>query len=251
MSAFRLAERAVQAAFVVLLFLGWHLATARGAVSPLLLPPLPEVGREFVALLRSGAFWPDLRVTLSEFLLAFALAAVAGIVVGCLVGRSRYAVQVFDPMFAALYSIPTIVFFPLYVLFFGVGAGSKVAMGATMAFFPVVLSTTSGLQQVRREYVAAARSMGASPLRMFWRVMLPAAFPAVFAGLRIGLTLAFLAVLGTEMLVSLAGLGHRIVESAESMDSVPMFAYIALAMLPAALLHLATSWAGARAQGEA
>jgi ABC-type nitrate/sulfonate/bicarbonate transport system permease component len=99
-----------------------------------------------------------------------------------------------------LYAVPTILLFPLYLLFFGIGSPSKIALGATLAFFPIALSTIAGFTQVSRIYIAAARSMGASPLQLFRYVLVPDAFPVVIAGLRMGLVLGFLAILGGETL---------------------------------------------------
>jgi NitT/TauT family transport system permease protein len=159
---------------------------------------------------------------------------------------------VFDPLFAGLFAIPVILLYPLYELFFGLGPGSKIAMGATFAFFPVVLSTISGLSRVDRSYVTAARSMGASSTQMFWSVMLPGAFPVVLSGLRMGLILAFLSILGSETIASLSGLGYQIKGSAENMDTAIMFAYIVFVLLIAALLNFVVSFAeasGAREGG--
>jgi ABC-type nitrate/sulfonate/bicarbonate transport system permease component len=155
-------------------------------------------------------------------------------------------VRVFDPLLAGIYSIPAILLFPLYVLFFGLGAGSKIAIGANIAFFPVVLNTIAGFANVDKTYVTAARSMGASGAQMFWSVMLPAAFPVVLTGLRIGFIIAFLAILGSETIASLAGLGHRIVTYAESMDPAKMFAYIFFAIFIAVALNGVVSYVEAR-----
>lgn len=246
MTASRIGERLVQLGFVVTLGFLWQLATVGGRVSPLLLPPLAAVCREFLALVRTGAFWPDLRVTLYELLVAFLVAAGAGTAIGYFVSRSGYAIRVFDPLFAGIYSIPTILLFPLYVLFFGIGSGSKIAMGATIAFFPVVLNTIAGLNYVDRAHVTAARSMGASSIQMFWNVMLPAAFPVVLTGVRMGLVSAFLSILGTETIAAFSGLGHRIVELGENMDTAKMFAYVIFVILIAFLLNAVVSFAEGR-----
>jgi ABC-type nitrate/sulfonate/bicarbonate transport system permease component len=195
-------------------------------------------------------FWPDLRVTLYELGVAFAIAAVAGSSIGYLVSRSHFAIRVFDPLFAGIFAIPAILLYPLYVLFFGLGPGSKIAMGATIAFFPVVLNTISGLSRVDSVYVTAARSMGASSPQMFWSVMLPGAFPIVLTGLRMGLILAFLSILGAETISSFSGLGHQIAGLAENMDTASMFAYIVFVLLIAFLLNFAVSFAEARGRRE-
>ena len=250
MKGSRLAQRLVQLGFLVLVALAWQVAAIRGGVSPLLLPPPAAVYHEFLSLLMSGMFWPDLKVTLYELGVSFSIAAVSGSAIGYIVSRSRYAIRVFDPLFAGIFAIPAILLYPLYVLFFGLGPGSKIAMGATIAFFPIVLNTISGLSRVDSTYVTAARSMGASPLQMFRSVMLPAAFPIILTGLRMGLILAFLSILGSETIASFSGLGHQIAGLAENMDTASMFAYIIFVLMIAFVLNLAVSFAEARGRVE-
>jgi len=242
----RLAYRLVQVGFIALILLAWYLATRNGLVNPILLPSLTSSWHEFVLLIESGSYWPDLEVTMYELAVAFSIAATFGCVIGYIVSRTRFSVRVFDPLFAGMYSVPAILLFPLYVLFFGLGPGSKIAIGATIAFFPVVLNTIAGFDYVDRAYIVSARSMGASAPQMFWSVMLPAAFPVVITGLRMGFILAFLSILGSETIASLAGLGHRIVSYAESMDPAKMFAYIFLAIIMAFVLNAVVSLAEAR-----
>jgi ABC-type nitrate/sulfonate/bicarbonate transport system permease component len=238
--------RGVQIGVIAAVLILWQYVTSHGLVSPILLPTLSASWAEFLKVLTTGAFWPDLRVTLSELVAAFAIASVLGCSIGYLVSRTGYSIRVFDPFFAGLYSIPTILLFPLYVLFFGLGEGSKIAIGATIAFFPVVLNTISGFAYVDKVYITAARSMGASEVQMFWSVMFPAAFPVVLTGLRMGFIIAFLAILGSETIASLAGLGHRIVTYAESMDPAKMFAYIFFAIGISFLLNALVSSVEAR-----
>jgi ABC-type nitrate/sulfonate/bicarbonate transport system permease component len=246
----RIAQRFVQLGFLALVALAWKIASVRGGVSPLLLPPPAAVYHEFLSLLMTGMFWPDLKVTLYELIVSFLIAAIAGSAIGYAVSRSRYSILTFDPLFAGLFAIPAILLYPLYVLFFGLGPGSKIAMGATIAFFPIVLNTISGLARVDSVYVTAARSMGASSLQMFRSVMLPAAFPIILTGLRMGLILAFLSILGSETIASFSGLGHQIAGLAENMDTASMFAYIIFVLMIASLLNFAVSFVEARGKRE-
>jgi ABC-type nitrate/sulfonate/bicarbonate transport system permease component len=248
MKGMKLVYHLVQAGFVATVALAWYLATYHGYISPILLPSLTASVHEFWLLLASGSYWPDLQITLTELATAFSIAAVLGCSVGYLVSRNGFTVRVFDPLFAGLYSIPLVLLFPLYVLFFGLGEGSKIAIGATIAFFPIVLNTISGFDYVDKTYITAARSMGASGFQMFWCIMLPAAFPVVITGLRMGFIVAFLSILGTETIASLAGLGHKIVTYAESMDPAKMFAYIFFAIGIEFLLNFLVSTAERRAK---
>lgn len=239
-------QRGVQVLFLVVAGLAWYWAVSNGEVSPLILPPLGAVWTNFRHIIVTGSFWPDLSVTLTELVSAFALAAVLGCLVGYLVSRSSFAVRVFDPLLAGMYSVPAILLYPLYVLFFGIGTGSKIAIGTTIAFFPVALSTIAGLSNVNRSLITAARSMGASDWQMFSRVLLPAGFPVVLAGLRLGLVISLLSILGTETIASFEGVGHRIVSYAESMDIAPMFAWVFLAIIVAWILNGLASYIEAR-----
>jgi ABC-type nitrate/sulfonate/bicarbonate transport system permease component len=135
------------------------------------------------------------------------------------------------------------------LLFFGIGVQSKIATGATIAFFPIVLSTIAGFSQVSRVYVSAAVSMGASTSQLFWYVMLRDAFRVVMAGLRMGLTLGFFTILGAEAIASGGGLGHQIVTMAESLEPAKMYAYIAITVIAAIALNALASWIEARGRG--
>ena len=233
-AAARQPRRAGRLSCVVLLGL-WYLGTTRWGVSPILLPNPVAVWHELVDVLRSGEF----------------IARSAGHAdrvrhrVCDLVDRRHHArlsrsaartirIRVFEPLFAGIYSVPIILFLPLYVLFFGLGPASKIALGATISFFPIVLNTIAGFGNVDRIFITAARSMGASDFQLFRYVLLPAALPVILTGLRIGFTVALLSILGSETIASLAGLGHRIVHLAEGMEMARMFAYIAFVVAIAA-----------------
>ena len=130
----------------------WYLASTRWGVSHLLLPNPVRVWEELKDVLGTGEFLPDLKVTLGELAAAFALSSTTGITLGYLVSRSQYLIRVFEPLLAGIYSIPIILFLPLYVLFFGLGPASKIALGATISFFPIVLNTVAGFGYVDRIY---------------------------------------------------------------------------------------------------
>jgi ABC-type nitrate/sulfonate/bicarbonate transport system permease component len=234
-------SRVVQVAFLAAILLLWVLATSAWHVSHILLPRPLNVWEQFVDIIRSGEFVPDLWVTLRELAAAFAISLTLGITLGYLISRSSYLVKVFEPLFAGIYSIPIILFLPLYILFFGLGSPSKIALGATISFFPIVLNTIVGFGNVDRTLVTAARSMGASDLQLFRYVLFPAALPVILAGLRMGFTVALLSVIGSETIASLAGLGHRIVNLAENMDMARMFAYIVFVVAIAAFLNAVVS----------
>ena len=245
-TAQQLASRAVQLGFLLALFILWYLATNEWGVNRLLLPNPIAVWHQLIGILKSGEYLPDLRVTATEFAAAFVLAMTGGTLAGYLVSRTRYTIRVFEPLFAGIYSVPIILFLPLYVLFFGLGPASKIALGTTISFFPIVLSTIAGFSNVDRTLVTAAQSMGASDYQLFRYVLVPAALPVILTGLRMGFTVAMLSILGSETIASLAGLGHHIVQLAENMEMARMFAYIAFVVVMVALLNAVVSHLEAR-----
>lgn len=230
--------RGIQIGFVVAIALLWYYLGAARVVSPIFLPPLPQVFDKLVQVVQSSRLYENILVTLFELFVAFCIASVLGLIIGYFVGRSRYATLVFEPLLAGTFAVPLIVFLPLYILFFGIGVESKIAFGASYAFFPIVLNTISGISQVDPRLVVVARSMGANERQLFRRVLLPAALPVIVTGLRIGFTIGFLSILGSEMISGLRGLGTRIVTLAEGMNTAEMFAYILLVIVLAIILNV-------------
>jgi len=154
--------RAIQVAFVIVVIALWYYVGHSGLVSPIFLPKLPNVLDKFVGIVQSSTFYENLGITLFELLVAVAIASTCGLTIGYLVGRSRYAVVVFEPLLASVFAVPLVVFLPLFILFFGIGIESKIAFGAAYAFFPIALNTIGGISQVDPRFVTVARSMGAS-----------------------------------------------------------------------------------------
>ena len=132
----RLLSRGVQAGFVLVLLAAWYLGTTFGHISPILLPNPVNVFDELMDVLRTGEFIDDLQVTLGEVAAAFSISATTGVALGYLISRSQYSIRVFEPLFAGIYAVPIILFLPLYVLFFGLGPASKIALGVTTSFLP-------------------------------------------------------------------------------------------------------------------
>jgi ABC-type nitrate/sulfonate/bicarbonate transport system permease component len=246
--------RALQIGFVVAVLLGWLWVSRAGAVNPLFLPHLERVLEEFYLIIATGVVFTHLKVTVSEILAAYAIATFAGLGVGYAIGRSRRMITIFEPLLASVFAVPIIIFLPLFILFFGIGENSKIAFGATYAFFPIALNTIGGIGQVDERFVTVARSLGATDRQMFWRVMLPCALPVIVSGIRIAYIIGFLSIIGAEMIAGLEGLGSQIVRLAEGMNTAEMFSYVLFVIVIATMLNGALSllqrrFAGAEARG--
>ena len=233
--------RLIQAGFLVALLVAWFVATGAGGVSPFLLPSPAGVAKSLWALLKSGSYLPDLGVTLSEVAIAFGTSTIIGLLTGYGISRSQPLVRIFEPLLSSLYAVPVVLFLPLFILMFGLGISSKIAMGVTTSFFPVVLSAIAGFANVDRIYVKAARSMGCSNYQLFRCVLLRAALPVIVSGLRMAFVVAFLSILGAETIAAYAGLGHNIAEHAENLDIPQMYAAIALVIAIATVLNISLS----------
>jgi ABC-type nitrate/sulfonate/bicarbonate transport system permease component len=176
----------------------------------------------------SGDWFEPLQITLTEVLVSFFSSSVLGIFISFFISRSKWMVEMISPVLNGINAIPAILFFPLFALIFGLGLGSKIALGFTISFFPIVINTLTAFTGVERIHINFARSAGANNWQLFKFVLLPSALPMMLTGLRIGLTLSFLAVLGGETIASFGGLGHQISEASQSMDSELMYAWILL-----------------------
>ena len=232
------AQRIIQLAFVAIMGGAWWFVTSTGKISPLFLPKPDAVWNAFMRLINIGQFWPAVLVTLGTIARAYALAVIFGVLVGYLVTRSKFATEAIEPIIAGLFTIPITLFFPMFILFFGIGTGSKIAYGAVYGFFPIALNTIAALSNVDERYLRAAQSMGATRLETFRHVLMPCSFPVMLTGLRIGFFICFASVLGGETLSSVAGVGRNIALAAELMEPARMYAWIAFVIFTAITLNM-------------
>ncbi|HEX5278980.1 MAG TPA: ABC transporter permease [Micropepsaceae bacterium] len=233
--------RLVQLAFAIIAGGFWYLVTETGAVSPLFLPAPNDVAAALIGLIGTDEFWSAIRVTLTTIAGAYALAVIAGVLTGYALTRSRLLTRAFEPVVSGAFAIPITLFFPLFILFFGIGPQSKLAYGAVYGFFPVAINTIAGFANVERRLVDAARSMGIGRAGILRHVLFPAAFPVILTGLRIGFFICFASVLGGEAISSASGIGHNIALTAELFEPAQMYAWIVCVAIAALALNGAVS----------
>ena len=234
-------SRAVQAAFAIAAIGAWFVVTRTGAISPLFLPSPAAVWQALPALVQRDEFWLAIRVTLGSIAAAYAIAAVMGIACGWIITRSTLLTKIFEPLVSGIFAIPITLFFPLFILFFGIGAPSKIAYGAVYGFFPITLNTIAAFAHVDRRLIDAARAMGFTRTGILRYVLLPGAFPMVLTGLRIGFFICFASVLGGEAISSASGIGHNIALAAELFEPARMYAWIVCVVTAALTLSAAVS----------
>jgi NitT/TauT family transport system permease protein len=197
--------------------------------------------RQTAAMLGSDGFWVHVGATFQAFLWAVLLSILLGLAIGLTLGLWRLAGEVMEPILNALYSIPKITLYPVILLFFGLGLPAKIAFGTIHGIFPVILLTINGVRAIKPVIRKTARAMQLTPLTTVRTVLLPAALPEIFTGLRIGIALTLLGTLIGELFASNRGLGFLLLRAAERQDvptttSLILLLFVAASLVGAGLL---------------
>lgn len=207
--------------------LGLELAVRAGWVPAHLLPPPSDILATLNELAGQGLA-AHVLVSTARVLTGFALGAVLAVVLGVWVGLSRRAEALLDPSFQALRAIPSLAWVPLILLWLGIDEGAKLALIALGAFFPVYMGVASGLRDVDRKLVEVAEMAGLGRVALARRVLLPAALPAIWTGLRNGLSLAWMFMVAAELIAATRGLGYLLTDGRETGRADIVLAAIAL-----------------------
>lgn len=194
---------------VFLLF--WEIAPRLGLAEPAFLPPLSEVLRSGVELLQNGQLANHVQASLSRSLVGFALAIVYAVPLGLAIGWYRPFASVVSPLLEALRNTAALALLPVFILLLGIGESSKIALVIYSCSFPILLNTIAGVRNVDPLLIKSARTMGLSPLQLFRKVILPAAVPTVFVGIRLAGAYSLLVLVAAEMIGAKAGLGYLII----------------------------------------
>jgi NitT/TauT family transport system permease protein len=215
----------------------WWLATIVFDWKPFLVPTPKDVWQE---MQRQRNLLPGhVETTLRETLEGFVLAIAIGVPVAIAIAYSKILEATIYPALVALNAIPKIAIAPLLVIWMGFGAGPKVAMVVLICFFPIVISTATGLKSTPVEFIELARSLSASQLQQFVKVRFPAALPYVFVGLKVAITLAVIGSVVGEFVGATEGLGYVIVASGQNANTSLAFAAIVLLSLLSIVLFYA------------
>jgi len=240
---------------VLLLAALWEAAARLGIFNRVLFPPATVILVRLGSMLWEGVLVQEAGQSLLRMGTGFALALAVGIPLGMLMARSRKVEGFFAPIFAFGFPVPKIGLIPIFLLFLGLGHGSKIALVFLDALFPVVLNAFHGVRLVERQFIWSARAMGDSEAAILRRVVWPAALPHIFTGIRLGLIVSLIVVFLSEMVSAGSGLGHVMIISARNFKIVDMYTAILSIGLLGALLDRAVLAARAQAlqwyEGEA
>lgn len=194
---------------LILIVLGlWEALRRFNLVGPLLLASPTEIGE---ALVKS---WLDyvvaLRLTAAEIAIALAFAWTLGIGAGTIAGLRPFLSATAGPLLSSLFAVPLISWYPLFMVWFGIGISSKIAYAIVSGFFPIALNTMNGIRALDHQYFLLGKAIGCSRRQVIFRILLPMAMPSIVSGLRIGTALVVIGVIVAEMLASLGGIGYLI-----------------------------------------
>jgi NitT/TauT family transport system permease protein len=204
----------------------WEFVAHSGWLYRDVVPSLPAIGEALYGLLASPDFWFNLGVTAGEIGVALAIGSLAGLALGLLLGVNRFLSRACEPYLYYLGPTPKIIFFPIMIMWFGVGVESKIALGALSCFFPVVLSVAAGMRQIDKVLIRVGESFRASPWQMAMKIYLPAMRHPVINGVRLGLGFALIGTLLAETKLSNKGVGFLIIQAYSIFDMPRMYAML-------------------------
>ena len=228
------------AAVAVLLVL-WELVVQGGIVAETNIPPASAALSELVTLLGDSEFWSALGATLQGWALGLGIAIALGVPLGLLIGSSRWAYRALRVPIEFLRPIPSVALIPLAVLIYGQGLESKVFLAAFASFWPLLIQTIYGVQDVDPVATDTARSFGLGRLERMWRVTVPSAVPYIATGIRISSAVALILAVTAELVIGAAGLGREINVARSGGNLDAMYALIVATGLLGWLLNVTTT----------
>jgi ABC-type nitrate/sulfonate/bicarbonate transport system permease component len=240
----RIVELTLPALTVVAFVAGWEALVDLRGIPPIYLPAPSAIVEYLLRMIADGSMGFNLGVTLLRIFAGFAVAAVAGVLVGVVMGMSRIAARVADPWIAALYPLPKISLIPLLIIWLGTGETYKIVISAVSAFFPIVISAYSGIRQADQGLIKAAKDLGANRRQVQMKVVIPAAIPSIFAGLHLGMGVTIILVVAAEMIGGSgeSGMGYLLIHAGQVMETEKVFASLVVLAVMGALVIKAQQW---------
>lgn len=201
----------------------WQAFWAAGMISPLFMSGPSAIAKRFWTDLLHGALLSDFLYSGKNFIIGFALAVVAGVVLGVIVGWYKKVEMLAGPFLNALYATPRVAMVPLIIIWFGIGMWSKVFIVFISAFFPILVNTIGGIQAIDRDLLRAARAFCATDRQIFTTVAIPGAVPFILTGVRQGVALGLIGVVVGEMFGGSQGIGFMVAYGGQTFATDTLF----------------------------
>jgi ABC-type nitrate/sulfonate/bicarbonate transport system permease component len=216
----------VRLAIIAAVLVTWEAVAASGLLFRDVVPSLTVIGRALAELLMDPTYYWHLGVTAGEIGIAMLIGGLSGLAVGILLGSDKLLSRAYEAFLYYLGPTPKIIFFPVMIMWFGVGPGSKVAMGTISCFFPVALSAAAGMRQINPVLIRVGRSFRASTWQMVTKIYLPAMRQPILNGVRLGLGVAIIGTLLAETKLSNRGIGFLIINAYSTFNMPRMYALL-------------------------
>ena len=216
----------VRVAIVACVLAAWEALSLSGWLFRDVVPSLVAISRAILRLLANADFYANLGITLGEISLGLLIGGFCGLATGILFGANRFLSRAYESLIYYLGPTPKIIFFPVMIMWFGVGSGSKIAMGAVSCFFPIAISAASGMRQIDRVLILVGKSFRATTWQMVSKIYLPAMRAPVVNGVRLGLGVAIIGTLLAETKLSNRGIGYLIIQAYSTFDMPRMYALL-------------------------
>ncbi|MCI4675942.1 ABC transporter permease [Candidatus Mycolicibacterium alkanivorans] len=211
---------------LALLIAFWEIAPRVGIVDKTFLPPFSAVINALVDLAKSGQLTEHISASVGRALQGFVVAVVVAVPLGIVIGWYRPVAQLLNPVLELFRNTAALALLPVFVLILGIGETSKVALVIYACIFPILLNTISGVRTVDPLLIKSARSLGLSSFRLFQKVILPAALPTIFTGIRLSAAASILVLVAAEMVGAQSGMGYLIMASQLNFQIPQMYAGI-------------------------
>jgi ABC-type nitrate/sulfonate/bicarbonate transport system permease component len=216
----------VRVVIIGVILAGWEALSLSGWLFRDVVPSLAAIGRAIGRLLANQDFYANLGITMGEIGLGLLIGGVCGLAAGILLGANRFLSRAYESLIYYLGPTPKIIFFPVMIMWFGVGSGSKIAMGVVSCFFPIAISAASGMRQIDRVLIRVGKSFRATTWQMVSKIYLPAMRDPVVNGVRLGLGVAIIGTLLAETKLSNRGMGYLIIQAYSTFDMPRMYALL-------------------------
>ena len=229
-------DRLIGATAVVVVLGLWQLVVTTGMVGNFLLASPSQVAVALYDLFAKDNFLTQVGVSAYQFALGYAFSVTVGVTLGLLMGWFRPVSAALQPLVSAMYSTPHVALIPLFVVWFGVGNNSKIAIVFIAAVFPVLLNTIAGVQTADKDLLQMAHAFGASRRQLFKTILLPAAVPFIMTGLRLAMGVAIVLMVVGEMLAGTDGIGYVIQNAGQTFQIAQIFAGVVVVAVASTIM---------------
>jgi NitT/TauT family transport system permease protein len=216
----------VRAVIILTVLLAWQVMAISGLFYSDVVPTLQKIGTALVKLLSHVDFYWNLWATAQEIAVGLVIGGLLGLVAGLVVGANQFIAKAFEPYLYYLGPTPKIIFFPVMIMWFGTGAGSKIAMGAVSCFFPIALNIAAGMREIDKVLIKVGESFRANQWQMALKIYLPAMRHPIINGMRLGLGVALIGTLLAETKISNRGIGFLVIQAYANFDMPGMYAIL-------------------------